>query len=79
MDLERYDLVSLIWRRVTTRFIGFESVEVDDLIVAQRGIGPFSIRSRVNQPPGVSDGNSRDEKPTDSTDKTLKMREMVLM
>ena len=38
----------------------FESVEVDDLIVAQRGIGPLSIRSRVNQPPGVSDGNFRD-------------------
>ena len=43
---------------------GFESVEVDDLIVAQRGIGPLSIRSRVNQPPEVSDGNFHDEKPT---------------
>ena len=50
----------------------FESVEVDDLIVAQRGIGPLSIRSRVNQPPKVSDGNFHDEKPTDSTDMTLK-------
>ena len=26
-----YDRVSLIWRRVATRFIGFESVEVDGL------------------------------------------------
>ena len=38
----------------------FDSVEVDDLIVAQRGIGPLSIRSRVNQPPEMSDGNFRD-------------------
>ena len=60
MDLERYDRVSLIWRRVATRFVSFESVEVDDLIVAQRGIGPLSIRSRVNQPPEVSDRNFRD-------------------
>ena len=42
----------------------FESVEVDDLIVAQRGIGPLSIRSRVNQPPEVSDGNFCDFYPT---------------
>ena len=40
-----------------TVFNGLESVEVDDLIVAQWGIGPLSIRSRVNQPPEVSDGN----------------------
>ena len=53
--------MSLIWRRVATRFyLDLSSVEVDDLIVAQRGIGPLSIRSRVNQPPGVSDGNFRD-------------------
>ena len=38
----------------------FESVEVDDLIVVQRGIGPLSIRNRVNQPPEVFDGNFRD-------------------
>ena len=42
------------------------------MLVAQRGIEPLSIRSQVNQPPEVSDGNFRDEKPTDSTDMTLK-------
>ena len=46
-----------------------------DMLVAQRGIGPLSIRSRVNQPPEVSDGNFRDEKPTDITDvKTRKIK-----
>ena len=33
-----YDLVSLIWKRIVTRFIRFESVEVDRfMLVAQRG------------------------------------------
>ena len=47
------------------------------MFVAQGGIGPLLIRSRVNLPPKVSDENFRDKKPTDITDMTLKWENMI--